>query len=111
MKTTSGTAINAISDIYKTVEQASRANNTISSSVNTKNVDVIDNRYTSKDNFVTGVTGHKLVYKLATPQTVQLDPVEIKTLLGSNEINCDTGDSSVTYRADIAKYIDKKLNP
>ena len=48
---------------------------------------------------------------LAEPVEYQLDPVVIPTLLGNNNIYCDTGDSAVTYRADIAKYIDKKLNP
>ena len=43
----------------------------------------------------------RLVYELATPQTYQLSPVEIKTLLGSNNIWTDTGDSTITYRADI----------
>ena len=39
---------------------------------------------------------------LATPQTFQLDPVEIRTLLGVNNIWTDTnGDSAIQYRADI----------
>lgn len=42
-----------------------------------------------------------IVAPLITPQTYQLTPTQIKTLLGANNIYCDTGDSSVTYRADI----------
>lgn len=39
------------------------------------------------------------VYKLKTPNTVQLAPAEVRTLLGGNKISADTGDVSVTYRA------------
>lgn len=43
----------------------------------------------------------ELYYALATPQTYQLTPHEINTLLGANNFYCDTGDSEVTYRRDI----------
>ena len=46
---------------------------------------------------------------LAEPVEYQLDPVVIPTLLGNNNIYCDTGDSAVTYRADVQRYIDKKI--
>lgn len=46
---------------------------------------------------------------LATPQTYQLTPQEVKTLLGNNNIYSDTGDSSVTYPADTKLYIDGKI--
>lgn len=39
------------------------------------------------------------VYKLKTPNTVQLAQAEVRTLLGGNNISADTGDVSVTYRA------------
>ena len=38
-----------------------------------------------------------VVYELATPQTYQLTPTEVTTLLGDNTIWADTGDVSVTY--------------
>ena len=50
-----------------------------------------------------------IAYELATPITYQLTPHELNTLLGTNNIWCDTGDSSVTYHADVQKYIDKKI--
>ena len=50
------------------------------------------------------------VYELATPQTYQLDPTEVKTLLGENHLWADTGDVAVDYFADTKKYIDKVLN-
>lgn len=54
--------------------------------------------------------GQQLVYELATPITYQLTPNEVKSLLGQNNIFADTGDTAVTYRADIQRYIDKKLS-
>lgn len=50
------------------------------------------------------------VYKLATPITLTLDPVEIRSLFGDNNVWADTGDVSVTYLADVQKYIDKKIS-
>lgn len=49
------------------------------------------------------------VYELATPTTYHLTPQEITTLLGQNNIWSDTGDTSVTYKADTKLYIDKKF--
>ena len=40
----------------------------------------------------TPTTGAQVVYPLATPQTYQLDPVNIQPLLGENNIWADTGD-------------------
>ena len=47
--------------------------------------------------FKSAMSGVQLVYKLATPQTYQLTPTEVTTLLGDNTIWADTGDVSVTY--------------
>ena len=52
-----------------------------------------------------------LVYELATPQTYQLTPTEVKALLGNNNIFADTGDTTVTYRADIKLYIERLTAP
>ena len=41
--------------------------------------------------------------------TVQLDPETLTLLLGENNIWADTGDTSVSYRADTKLYIDGKL--
>lgn len=51
----------------------------------------------------------QVVLPLATPITYHLTPQEITTLLGQNNIWADTGDMSVTYRADTKLYIDKKF--
>lgn len=53
----------------------------------------------------------QIVYAIATPYpTIQLDPVVIESILGDNNIFADTGSVDVVYRADIALYIDKKIN-
>lgn len=50
------------------------------------------------------------VCPLATPQTYQLTPQEVSTLLGQNNIFADTGNVTVQYRADTKLYIDKVVN-
>lgn len=51
----------------------------------------------------------QIVITLATPQTYQLTPQEVETLLGVNNIWADTGDTSSTYKADTKRYIDNKI--
>ena len=56
-------------------------------------------------------TSIELLYTFATlPDPIILDAEDVKTLLGDNNIFCDTGDVSVDYRADIALYIQKVVN-
>lgn len=50
----------------------------------------------------------QITYQLATPQTYQLTPTEVRTLLGLNNVWADTGDVEVQYRADTKLYIDGK---
>lgn len=52
----------------------------------------------------------QLVYPLATPITVSLTPQQVTTLYGTNDIFADTGNTSVTYKADIELYIQKKIS-
>lgn len=51
----------------------------------------------STSDFKTYVTGTKILATLATPQTIQLTPTEVKLLLGYNILFGDTGDISLTY--------------
>lgn len=51
----------------------------------------------SAADFKSAMSGVQLVYELATPQTYQLTPTEVTTLLGDNTIWADTGDVTVTY--------------
>ena len=53
--------------------------------------------YTDANDFTIAVTGKYLVYKLATPITIQLTPTEVKTILGQNNIFGDCGDIDLKY--------------
>ena len=55
-------------------------------------VGIVDgNTYVSVTDFKTAMNGVQLVYELATPLTYQLTPTQVKSLLGSNNVWCDTG--------------------
>lgn len=51
----------------------------------------------------TPTTGAQVVYKLASPQTVQLSPSQMQTLLGENHIWANTGDVTLTLRTGAGK--------
>lgn len=51
----------------------------------------------------------QLMYPLATPITYHLTPQEITSLLGTNNVWANTGNSDVEYRADTKMYITKKI--
>ncbi len=51
----------------------------------------------------------QFIGELVAPMVVQLDPTEIKTLLGINNIWADAGNIAVTYPADTKLYIDNKI--
>ena len=70
---------------------------------------VKDSDYSDGNDFKTSKTGQKIVYYLATPITYTITPQEVKTLLGTNHIWADTGDTEVTYCADTKLYIDRKI--
>ena len=52
-----------------------------------------------------------VVYGTRTPQTYQLTPQEVKTLLGTNNVWTDIGNVTVTYVADTKLYIEKLTMP
>ena len=103
--------IPAISNAFKAVSQASRENGTISSTVGGTNVDFIYSGVDSVASWKTWLASNNVqfCYKLATPIEIQLTPHELTTLLGTNNIWSDSGEVSVTYRADIQKYIAKVI--
>jgi len=58
------------------------------------------NTSTSASAFKTAMDGVLLVYELATPQTYQLTPQEVSSLLGNNVVwQSGNGDVSVTFRS------------
>ena len=48
----------------------------------------------------------EICFRLATPQTYQLTPQEVKTLLGTNNVWANTGNVSVTYPTDTKMNIE-----
>ena len=58
---------------------------------------IIDSSYTDATAFKTAMNGVQMCYFLATPQTVQLTPQEVNSLLGQNNISADTGDIDIVY--------------
>lgn len=57
-----------------------------------------DDSYTDATLFTTAVTGQKLVYKLATPFTIQLTPQQIALLKGYNYLSTNCQSLDLTYR-------------
>jgi hypothetical protein len=75
--------------------------------VSNGNIYIKDSAYTDAASFKAAMSGVQLVYELATPQTYQFAPIKVELLLGDNNVWTDTGDSTVTYRADTKLYIQK----
>lgn len=69
------------------------------------------NTYTDTAEFKTAMSGVQLVYELATEIVYELDPVTITTLLGNNNIYCNTGDTTAVYPADTKLYIQHLTQP
>ena len=55
-----------------------------------------DTACTDKNTFITAVTEHKLAYELATPFDIDLTPVQIRALVGENNVFADCGETEVT---------------
>ena len=53
--------------------------------------------YTDVTTFTSAMSGVPLLYYLDTPQTIQLTPNQLNTLLGDNNIWSSTGETSVKY--------------
>lgn len=60
--------------------------------------------------YLTSLGGLQFVYPLATPITIQLDPVTIAAISGqTNNVWADAGDVSVEFAADLKHYINSKI--
>jgi len=55
------------------------------------------------------MSGQYLCYELAEPVEYTIDPQNLGTLYGTNNIWSSTGDVEVTYPADTKLYIDNKI--
>lgn len=58
--------------------------------------------------FKTAVNGVQLVYELATPQTYQLTPHQIQTLVGQNNVWSDAGNVEITFNLPISNLLVKR---
>ena len=52
----------------------------------------------------------QVVYPIASPQTYQLTPLAVKTLLGNNSLSVDCGTLTLTYVVDMKTYIDDNID-
>lgn len=73
----------------------------------TGTLSIINTAYTNASTFKTAMSGVYIVYPLATPQTYQLTPTQVTTLLGHNNMWADSGEVEVKYLADTSLYIQK----
>lgn len=68
-----------------------------------------NSQYTDADSFKNSMNGIKIVYPLATPQTVSLTGQQITALQGVNHIWANSGDITVEYGADPNKLVNPTL--
>lgn len=108
----SGGYATAISSQYKTQSVASIAGlSDFGMSIDTGgDVQLKDSRYSTAAELKTGLNGVQICFELAEPIEYTLTPQEVRTFLGQNNLWNDVGDTEVTYRADIQKFIEKKVN-
>lgn len=68
-------------------------------------IHVKDERATTAEEFTTLVTGQKMVFELATPQTISLTPTEVMMLENNNTIWADSGRVQLTYLSKAAQRV------
>lgn len=105
-KPPNNSAANAVCSAYKNVDSNHVVNGSIAigSSVYTF---IRNFAYSDAASFKTAMVGQKLVYELATPIEIDLDPTEVETLLGLNNVWASDGQiSALTYQSNqfIPKY-------
>ena len=69
-----------------------------------------DSRYTVPATFVSEQGNVEIVYELAEPYVVQLDPVQIALLAGTNIVWTDADTAEIAYPVDTKKYVDAVAN-
>lgn len=85
------------------VPTESRTDGTLSSST-ASYLDFINNSITSLDAWRLALSANPVtvIYPIAVPIVYQLMPQQVALLLGANALYADTGDTTLTYRRDIA---------
>ena len=102
---------NVTCNIYATAQQAGVANlqnNQIVGDMNDTTVYVKDNRYTNATTFKQAMSGTGILYKLATPQTYQLTPQQVNTLVGTNNVWSEQGNIELSYHIPITNLLVKR---
>lgn len=84
---------------YTNVVQLTNGEFAIGDLIQRSRLAVKNTNYENVNDFKTALTTQnlQLKYKLATPQTYQLTPTQIKSLLGTNNAWCSTGDVTLEY--------------
>ena len=70
-----------------------------------KRIYIHDSRYTVPSDFKTALSGQTLVYPLATPQTIQLTPQQIETLVGENHLSTPLSGQSIVENGVTYRYL------
>ena len=102
---------NVTCNIYATAQQAGGANlqnNQIVGGTNDTAVYVKDNRYTNATTFKQAMSGTGILYELATPQTYQLTPQQVNTLVGTNNVWSEQGNIELSYHIPITNLLVKR---
>lgn len=73
------------------------------------NVGIVDgNTYATVDDFKSAMSGKMLCYELATPQTYQLTPQQVNTLVGTNNVWSEQGNIELSYHIPITNLLVKR---
>ena len=73
-----------------------------------KYITVHDTAYTNATTFKSAMNGVQLVYELATPQTYQLTPQQVNTLVGTNNVWSEQGNIELSYHIPITNLLVKR---
>lgn len=94
-------------EIYEAVTPQNTYNYVVGVSVNSNSQQFLAyDDYSTAAEFKSAVTGHKVLYELANPITVQLTPEEVKAISGVNTVSANSGDIRVVYRKDFGIFAD-----
>ena len=67
-----------------------------------------DTTYTNVTTFKSAMNGVQLVYELASPQTYQLTPQQVNTLVGTNNVWSEQGNIELSYHIPITNLLVKR---
>ena len=94
--------------IKETFGTSGQSDKTISCSGDSTRVYVVDTSYTDATTFKSAMNGVQLVYELATPQTYQLTPQQVNTLVGTNNVWSEQGNIELSYHIPITNLLVKR---